>query len=103
VSATTNFSVLLLLNATRGPISVIMHPYLTAHQPGHDHETDWRLTFAAAEADLFHYHSNKRALKLAYVVLKFLLKISKTEEPKGRHIAQVHILQREIVTNTIHL
>lgn len=40
----------------------------------HLHEYDWRFTFASAEADLFHYHSDKKALKLSYVILKFLIK-----------------------------
>ena len=40
----------------------------------HLHDYDWRFTFASAEADLFHYHRDKKALKLAYVVLKFLIK-----------------------------
>ena len=42
----------------------------------HNHEFDWRFTFASAEADLFHYHSDKKALKLAYVILKFIIKMS---------------------------
>ena len=42
----------------------------------HNHEFDWRFTFASAEADLFHYHRDKKALKLCSVVLKFLIKNS---------------------------
>lgn len=40
----------------------------------HEHDLDWRLTFASAEADLFHYHRDKKALKMAFVILKFLIK-----------------------------
>lgn len=47
----------------------------------HNHEFDWRMTFAAAEADLFHYHRDKKALKLSFVILKFLIKMSM--KPKG--------------------
>ena len=47
----------------------------------HNHEFDWRYTFAAAEADLFHYHRDKLALKLAFVILKFILKVK--SKPKG--------------------
>ena len=43
--------------------------------PPHAHDYDWRFTFSAAEADLFHYHRNKKALKLAYIALKFLIKL----------------------------
>ena len=41
--------------------------------PPHAH--DCRFTFSAAEADLFHYHRDKKALKLAYIALKFLIKL----------------------------
>ncbi|XP_067946257.1 uncharacterized protein [Watersipora subatra] len=55
--------------------------YLVHKQCGHDnvqheHDFDWRYTFASAEADLFHYHRDKLALKLSFVILKFLIKMS---------------------------
>ena len=36
---------------------------------------DWRLSFAEAESVLFQYHSEKQALKLVYVILKFAIKL----------------------------
>ena len=39
------------------------------------HDYDWRFTFASAEADLFYYHEDKKALGMAYVTLKYLIKL----------------------------
>ena len=44
----------------------------------HCHDFDWRYTFSSAEADLFHYHRDKKALKLAYIVLKLVIKLYKS-------------------------
>ena len=44
--------------------------------PDHqDHNLDWRITFVEAESLLFNYHSSKEALKLCYVILKFVIKL----------------------------
>ena len=49
---------------------------ITGHDsiPNQNHEFDWRYTFASAEADLFHYHKDKLALRLCYVILKYMIK-----------------------------
>ena len=39
-------------------------------------EYDWRFTFTLAEADLFHYHRDKKALLFVYVILKHMIKMS---------------------------
>ena len=50
--------------------------------PTHCHDYDWRYTFASSESDLFHYHRDKRALKLAYVTLKYLIKRASKEKTR---------------------
>ena len=61
----------------------IIHISLKITDIGHcseHHENDWRFTFASAKADLFHYRCEKKALKLAFVILKFLIKYEQQEQ-----------------------
>lgn len=61
-----------LLNSIRAVGCYVVHKHcLSCHLL---HDFDWRITFAEAESKLFEYHSDKAALKLCYVVIKFAIK-----------------------------
>uniref|UniRef100_A0A7M5WTR9 Uncharacterized protein n=1 Tax=Clytia hemisphaerica TaxID=252671 RepID=A0A7M5WTR9_9CNID len=51
----------------------LVHKHCPYNQIRND--LDWRLSFAEAETILFQYHSEKQALKLVYVILKFAIKL----------------------------
>ena len=48
-----------------------------------DHNLDWRITFAEAESKLFNYHSSKEAIKLCYIILKFIIKFYSSTQKKA--------------------
>ena len=59
----------------QGCYLVHKHCLLPHGTEGHmEHELDWRITFAEAETHLFRFHASKEALKLSYVVIKFVIK-----------------------------
>lgn len=61
-----------LLNSVRAVGCYLAHKHCLSDHLTHDF--DWRMTFAEAETKLFEYHSDKAALKLCYVVIKFAIK-----------------------------
>lgn len=61
-----------LLDIIRATGCYLVHKHCLSHHISHDF--DWRITFAEAESKLFEYHSDKTALKLCYVVIKFAIK-----------------------------
>jgi len=61
-----------LLNSIRAMGCYLVHKHCLSQHITHDF--DWRITFAEAESKLFEYHSDKAALKLCYVVIKFAIK-----------------------------
>jgi len=61
-----------LINSVRSTGCYVVHKHCPSNHLSHDF--DWRVTFAEAESKLFEYHSDKRALKLCYVVIKFAIK-----------------------------
>lgn len=65
----------------------------------HNHSNDWRFTFASAEADLFHYHRDKKALKMAFIIIKFLIKFeTETQGVCDMLFHNVSVLQSLIFT-----
>lgn len=61
-----------LISSIRSVGCYLVHKHCLLHHLSHDF--DWRLTFAEAESKVFEYHSDKRALKLCYAVIKFAVK-----------------------------
>lgn len=61
-----------LLDSIRAAGCYVVHKHCAGNHLCHDF--DWRITFAQAESKLFEYHSNKAALKLCYVIIKFAVK-----------------------------
>ena len=61
-----------LINSVRRVGCYLIHKHRSLHHLPHDF--DWRLTFSEAESKVFEHHSDKRALKLCYAVIKFAVK-----------------------------
>lgn len=61
-----------LLDGIRAVGCYVVHKHCLVNHLSHG--LDWRITFAEAESKLFEYHSNKAALKLCYVIIKFAVK-----------------------------
>ena len=61
-----------LINSVRRVGCYLVHKHCSLHHLSHDF--DWRLTFSEAESKVFEHHSDKRALKLCYAVIKFAVK-----------------------------
>ena len=82
-----------LLDSIRALGCYLAHKHCSSHHLSHDF--DWRMTFAEAESKLFEYHSDKAAMKLCYVVIKFAIKqfsrVKKTIYPalKSYHLKTV--------------
>ena len=74
-----------LLNSIKSQGCYIVHKHCNGASPTvdhQDHSLDWRITFAEAESKLFNYHSSKGAIKLCYIILKFIIKFYSSKKKK---------------------
>ena len=75
-----------LIGSIKSQGCYIVHKHCNGASPTvdhQDHNLDWRITFAEAESRLFNYHSSKEAIKLCYIILKFIIKFYSSKKKKA--------------------